>query len=185
MSIASRTWTYADLADWPEENGKLVEIIDGELIVTPAPIPPHQLLLMELVFDFGEVVRPGRLGRLFTAPTDVLLPDGGVLQPDLVFSRSDRLGIVGKAAIEGPPDIVVEILSPSTRARDVGRKKEIYAALGVPEYWVVDPERRAVTVFALRGGAYEPLPQPDAVAHSAVLPGLAIDVAALFAAARL
>ncbi|MDP9365242.1 MAG: Uma2 family endonuclease [Chloroflexota bacterium] len=180
-----RTWTYADLADWPESVGEFVEIIDGELIVTPAPIPPHELLTMELVFAFGAVVRPNRLGRLFTAPVDVLLPDGGVLQPDLVFVRTDRLGIVGRTAIEGPPDIVVEILSPSTRARDLGRKKELYAALGVPEYWLVDPDLRAVDLFALRGGAFDPLPQEDGTVRSRVLPDLAIDVAALFAAARL
>jgi len=187
MATASqrRTWTYADLADWPETVGQLVEIIDGELIVTPAPNPPPQLLTIELVFDFGQVVRPGRLGRLFTAPTDVLLPDGGALQPDLVFIRGDRLGIVGRSAIEGPPDIVVEVLSPTTRARDLGRKKELYAALGVPEYWLVDPERRAIDVFALRDGVDEPLPEEDGIVRSLVLPDLAIDVAGLFAAARL
>lgn len=179
------TWTYADLADWPESAGQLVEIIDGELIVTPAPIPPHELLTIELVFAFGAVVRPGRLGRLFTAPTDVLLPDGGALQPDLVFVRSERLGIVGRTAIEGPPDIVVEVLSPTTRSRDLGRKKALYALLGVPEYWLVDPERRTVDLFALRDGADHPLPQSNGTVRSVVLPALAIDVVALFAAARL
>lgn len=89
IAIASRTWTRADLVDWPEEVGKMVEIIDGALIAMPAPIPPHRLLTIEFVFDFREVVRPGRLGRIFTAPTDVLLSDGGVLQPDLDFIRSD------------------------------------------------------------------------------------------------
>ncbi len=186
MSTVTRTWTYADLADWPEsDDGNRYEIIDGELIVTPAPIPPHELLTIELVFRFGEVVRPGRLGRLFTAPVDVLLPGGDALEPDLVFIRADRLDIVGPAAIEGPPDIVVEILSPSTRARDLGRKMELYAALGVPEYWIVDPDARTATLFALRGETYEPIPQQEGRVRSTVLPDLEFDVAALFAAATL
>lgn len=86
--------------------------------------------------------------------------------------------------IEGPPDIMVGILSPSTRARDVGRKQEIYGPLGVPEHRIVDPERRTVTVLALRGSVYESLTQPGGVARSEALPDLAVDVAALFAAAR-
>lgn len=132
---------------------------------------------------FDDVVLPGRLGRVYYAPVDVLLPGGDVVVPDILFIRRDRLHIVGPKAIEGPPDLVVEILSPSTRNRDLGTKMEIYARFGVGEYWLLDPLARGITVFVLRGDRYEPLPQEGGIARSVVLPGLAIDIAALFAAA--
>lgn len=182
-TTATKRWTYADLDELPEaENGDRYEIIDGELVVTPSAIPLHQLVDYRLTRWFGDHVERGRLGQIFFAPVDVRLGDQTLI-PDLLFIRRDRLHIVGAKAIEGAPDLVVEILSPSTKRRDRGRKAEIYAQFGVREYWIVDPQARSVTVFALRGDRYEPLPQPGGVARSEVLAGLTIDVAALFAAA--
>ena len=113
-----------------------------------------------------------------------MLPTGEVVIPDLLFISRKRLHLVGPTAIEGPPDLVVEILSPATRSRDLGAKMALYARFGVREYWVVDPVARSISVFVLRDGRYEPLPQEGGIARSIVLPGLAIDVAALFAAAE-
>lgn len=182
-TTATKRWTYADLDRLPEsENGERYEIIDGELIVTPSAVPLHQLADYRLTRRLGDHVEGGRLGQIFFAPVDVRLGDQTLI-PDLLFISRARLDIVGPKAIEGAPDLVVEILSPSTRDRDLGVKKAVYARHGVREYWIVDPEARSVTVFALRGDRYEPLPQEGGVARSEVLAGLAIDVAALFAAA--
>lgn len=187
MSTATvhKVWTYADLEAMPEsEDGRRYEIIDGELIVTPSPIPFHQSLSLEATIRIAGVVRSGDLGRVLTAPVDVTLADGAVVVPDIVFVRRDRLDIIGPKAIEGPPDLIVEILSPSTKRRDQVAKKALYARNGVREYWIIDPEARTLGIFALRGDRFEPLPGNDGVVRSEVLSGLAIDVAALFAAAE-
>lgn len=188
MAIASHpnTWTYADVADWPEaEHGERYEIIEGVLVVSPSPIPLHQSLMIELTLIVGPFVKAGRLGRLFTAPVDVLLADNVLLIPDLVFVRQDRLHIVGPTLIAGPPDLVVEILSPSTRRRDLGKKLRLYAQFGIPEYWIVDPRARTLAVYVLIDRQYQLALQEDGIARSTVLPGLTIDVAALFAAAEI
>jgi Uma2 family endonuclease len=184
-TTATKRWTYADLDGLPEsEDGSRYEIIDGELVVTPSPIPPHQASSGGLFFELESFVRPRRLGRVLYAPVDVKpAEDEPILIPDLVFVARERLGIIGPKAIEGAPDLVVEILSPSTRERDLGVKRAIYARYGVREYWLVDLDARRVTGLVLRGGRYEPRPQEGGIARSEVLPGLAIDVVALFAAA--
>lgn len=117
---------------------------------------------------------------MFFAPVDVRLGDQTLI-PDLLFIRRDRLYIVGSKAIEGAPDLVIEILSPSTKCRDLGRKADIYAQFGVPEYGIVDPVAQTLTIFARRGDRYEEVPPSGGTARSNVLPGLALDVAALFA----
>jgi hypothetical protein len=79
------------------------------------------------------------VGKVFTAPLDVLFAEGDYLNPDIVFVRADRVNLIGDRGVEGPPDLVVEVLSPSTEARDRGVKLGRYRLYGVPEYWVVDP----------------------------------------------
>ena len=181
--ICTETWTTADLDKLPQgENGCRYELFDGELVVTPSPVPFHQLVAYRLSRWLGDHVERNRLGQMFFAPVDVKLAAGVTFVPDLLFVRADRLGIVGATAIEGAPDLVVEILSPSTRGRDVGEKMALYARFGIAEYWIVDPVERAVTIHTLRGDRYEPVEQGGASARSVVLPGLVIDVAALFAA---
>jgi Uma2 family endonuclease len=124
---------------------------------------------------------PKSWGELLPAATDMRLSPGTVLIPDLSFILTHRLDIIGPRAIEGPPDIVVEILSPGTRRRDSTTKRALYARFGVREYWVVDPEARSVTTLALAGDQYETIPikQADMV-HSRVLPRLALSLQAVF-----
>ena len=97
------------------------------------------------------MVRTGNLGRLLAAPVDVKLAEDETVVPDLVFIRHDRLSIIGPKAIEGAPDLIAEILSPSTRHHDLGKKKALYARFGMREYLAIDPEARILTVFVLRG----------------------------------
>jgi Uma2 family endonuclease len=181
MAIAKPRWTYEQLLELPDD-GKRYEIIDGELIELPSPSPAHQFVLYELGGVLREkVVRPG-LGRVAIAPFDFRLPDGGMVQPDiLVYLRPERRG--RRVPIrQVTPDLVIEILSPSTQDRDLGRKAEIYASLGIQEYWPVDIENRGIAVLALREGRYESVAQiTPGVIRSAIIPTLEIILAELFA----
>ncbi|MEX2552899.1 MAG: Uma2 family endonuclease [Actinomycetota bacterium] len=117
---AGRRFSYADLAAFPHDN-VIREIIDGELIVTPAPTTRHQRALMNLSLIFG-AYRNTHGGDAFFAPTDVFLADDNVVEPDLLFVRADHLDRVELRFVNGPPDLVVEISSPSTRRIDIVRK---------------------------------------------------------------
>jgi Uma2 family endonuclease len=95
------------------------------------------------------------LGRVFTGPLDVLFDEGDYMEPDVLFVRKDRAHTITDRGVEGPPDLVAEVMSPSTAARDRRVKRDRYEHFGVPEYWVVDPEARTVEVWKLAEGARE------------------------------
>lgn len=180
MSILTRPLTYDDLVQTPDDNQRY-EIIGGELYVAAAPIPEHQRLSALLHVDFFLHVEPGGLGRVYAGPIDVYLGDHDIVEPDLVFVSTPRLNIIKAKYIEGPPDIVVEILSLSTRARDETIKADLFARSAVPEFWIVDPFVRTIRVFALRDGRYDLVPSDDGLARSTVLDGFAVVIPALFA----
>ena len=172
----------ADIWDTPED-GNRYEVIDGQLCMTPPPVPEHQAASGALHEYIGPYVRRHRLGRLYAAPIGVELDDENGLQPDLVYVSAERLGIIGKRGIECPPDLVVEILSPSTRRRDRGIKMRRYAAAGVPHYWIVDPRRQALEAYQLAEQGYELTGTygPGSVFHPALFPGLEIPIDDLWA----
>lgn len=142
-------WTYAEYVRLPMSGTTRYEVIDGELAVTPSPTSWHQLVVANLMHVLDNFVREHRLGRLFPGPVDLLFGEGDYLQPDLAFVRADRADLVSERGIEGPPDLVIEILSPSTAERDRGAKLERYRHFGVAEYWIVDLGARAVEVWRL------------------------------------
>ena len=152
---ARAVWTYADYAAMPDD-GRRYELWDGELSAMPAPGLSHQGILRNLLVSVHEHVSSEGLGVVFPSPVDCILSDTTVLQPDLAFIADDRRAILTERAIEGPPTLVVEILSPSTRRADRTVKAGLYARYGVPWYWIVDPGARTIEVLALRAGAYEP-----------------------------
>lgn len=175
-------WTYDDYARLPD-NGFRYEVIDGELVKSPAPLMGHQLISAALMSALRVHVRRHRLGIVVAAPVDVHIGDRATpVQPDIVFVARERLHIVGRERIEGAPDLVVEILSRSAAARDRGLKFDLYAASGVREYWLVDPDERTMEVYVLRGKAYAPLGsyRPGEVAASELLPGLKLKMKELF-----
>lgn len=149
-------WTWAEFARLPSEGGKRYEVIAGELVVTPAPSLRHQRIVSDLVTLLNGFVRERGLGELYAGPVDVLFAEGDYVEPDLVFVRADHRGYLTDRGIEGPPDLVVEILSPSTAARDRGTKLERYRLFRVPEYWVVDPDARSIEVWRLADGVRKP-----------------------------
>lgn len=132
------------------------EIIGGEKFMAPAPILGHSNIVVEIVTSIKNYLRIHLCGRVFADNTDVHLPDGNLLDPDLVVVTKENEKILNwKGAIYGAPDMVVEVLSPSTRTRDLTIKKDIYESNGVKEYWIVDPYMRTVDVYILRNGKYE------------------------------
>ena len=181
MSIPTRPLTYEALEHFPND-GKRYEVVYGELHVSAAPHPSHQQFLGILFLLLAPHVRRLRAGRVYLAPFDVRLSGTDLVQPDLVCIRRDRLDRIEGGDFVGPPDLVVEVLSPSTRTFDETVKARLYAEAGVPEYWLPDPLARTFRVLVLRGGAYEAL-EPDEQGRfaSTAVPDLIIDPAALFA----
>ncbi len=181
MSVINRRLTYDDLATFPDD-GKRYEIIGGELFVSPVSRPKHQQISRRLSERFSTVLMH-QLGRakVYHAPVDVRFSAEDVVEPDLVVIRTERRAIVGELAIDGAPDLLVEILSPLTHAHDEVAKAALYAREGVSEFWLVDPASATVRVFALVDGRYELVPHDGQTAKSALFPELTVDITALFA----
>ena len=154
MSATPITWR--DVLEMPED-GKRYEAIGGELYVTPAPSRRHQRASVLLLVELHRLLEEPGYGEVYAAPFGVEHPQTGEgVQPDLLFVVRDRLHVVGEDWIRGAPDLVVEILSPTTRRRDRTVKLDFYHRLGVVEYWVVDPDGELVEVWRLAAGATEP-----------------------------
>lgn len=147
--------TYADFVQFPED-GKRHELIDGEHVVTPSPNTKHQTIVVNLTALLGSYIRTAGIGRLFVSPFDVVLSDFDVVEPDLLFVSKERQAqILTAANVQGAPDLVVEIGSPSTRRRDETVKRRLYEQFGVREYWVVDPELDEIKVYRRTGDRFE------------------------------
>ena len=144
--------TYEDYRNTPDD--ERYELLDGELVMIAAPNVAHQKALFRIARLVEDFVLERGLGGVFIAPTDVVLSDTNVVQPDVIFVSKERMSVVGDANIQGAPDLVVEIVSPNNPERDLVRKRDIYARHGVGEYWTVDPEARSIRVMVLEGGAY-------------------------------
>ena len=182
MTIRARVRFKADdIWDAPED-GNVYEVIDGDLYVTPAPAWIHQRVVARLFFFVAQHVFASQLGEVVTAPTGVVLDDENGLQPDILFISNERRGIISERGVAGAPDLVVEILSPSTRARDLGIKLRRYAAAGVPYYWTLDPVARVLEERRLTGDGYELLGAHGEhdVFRPAVFPGLEVPLAELW-----
>jgi Uma2 family endonuclease len=149
-SRANRKLDYMDYLATPSD-GRRHEILDGALHVTPAPTPRHQWVSWGLERQLADYFHKRGLGKMFHAPIDVILTDGDIVQPDIVVCERTQVSARG---IEGIPLIVLEILSPSTRKHDLELKAQRYAKLGVPHYWIVDPEAKRVDCHRLEENRY-------------------------------
>lgn len=145
--------TYEQFRQLPDD-GKRYELIRGEVHEIPSPSTRHQFVLQNLSISLGSHVLENRLGEVACAPLDVRLTPDSALQPDLIFVSNVRAEIIQQNFIAGAPDLVAEILSPSTAAYDRATKLPMYAEAGVPEAWVVDPEAKSVEVLKLQGNKY-------------------------------
>ncbi len=181
MIATLRPLTYDDLRGMPYD-GKRREVLEGELIVTPAPSRDHQEILANLDWILQRFLRASGSGRVYTHPVDLYLGRHDIVQPDLVVIRDARPGIYRpEGIIDEPPDFVVEILSASTRGIDLVRKMALYARSGVSEYWIADPERRILVINRLQGEDYVAVePDTDGWIASPTLPGLRVDPSEVF-----
>lgn len=179
---AVRRWTYAEFARLPDD-GNRYEVIAGELYVTPAPTLTHQKTILNLSLVLGEFIRAHGLGELYPGPADIIFGEGDYLAPDLFFVRADRKQILKDRGAEGAPDLVVEVLSPKTAARDRKLKRERYAQFGVAEYWIVDPMARRIEVHRAGDDRTQRIEVATESLQWTPVPGgptLTLDVAGLF-----
>jgi Uma2 family endonuclease len=173
--------TYADLATLPAD-GNRYELHEGEISVTAAPRPRHQLVVGNIYLILAGHVRQFALGEIFLAPIDVILSDVTVLEPDLVYVDAAGLGLVTERGIEGAPTLAIEVLSPATAAKDRGVKLQLYRQYGVPHYWMVDTDAQVIETYRLAGQAYEAGPRLEGAAPAPLPPfeGLVLDPSAVW-----
>lgn len=173
--------TYEDYLEIPND-GRRYEIIDGELYVNPAPAEKHQTAVVNITGLLWTYMRVHHTGRVYVSPFDVILSDADVVQPDVLWSAEEHAGRRSQRGIEGPPDLVVEVLSPSPIKLDEKIKRTRYEFFGVPEYWIVDPEAERIRVFRLRGRSLALVAElsGDDALTSPVLPGFEITAADVF-----
>ena len=145
MPLTQISWQ--DVQQFPDD-GKRYEAIEGEPYVTAAPSLRHQAVSLRLTLTLNAILVEGGYGTLWVAPTGVEFPSTGEgVEPDLAFVSNERREILTDAWIRGPPDLLIEILSPSTASRDLKLKLRLYERQHVAEYWVVDPVEDDVTVW--------------------------------------
>jgi Uma2 family endonuclease len=175
-------FTYEEYRALPE-TGPRYQLVDGELIMSPAPTPWHQRILLRLLRALAEHVERYGAGEVLCAPVDVILSDEDVYQPDIIFVSSARKAIIANDGIRGVPDLCVEVLSPSTRDLDLKTKRRAYARYELPELWIVDPDANTLLLFRLQedpDNAVAVLTARDTLT-TPMLPGFAMKLDKVFA----
>ncbi len=174
-------YTYSDYLKL--EDGNRYEVIEGELVVTPSPGFKHQKITAAIEKALTEFVEQNNLGTAIVAPFDVVLAEDIVLQPDVLFISRERYHLLTDACFKGSPNLVVEVISPSSSSRDRIKKSRLYRYYGVQELWLVDAEARTAEVLTSKEdgwyqfGAYD----EEDVLTSSLLPGLQISLKEIFA----
>ena len=180
VAPAKRLYTYDELvAEFPETN-RPCELWDGELVMSPAPSFDHQEIVLRIARWVQDWVSARKLGKVITAPIDMVLSPHRAMQPDVAFIAQSRLNIIDRA-IRGPVDLAVEVISLGNRNRDRIEKRDLYEQYGVKEYWIVDPEAQTVEVLHLENARYRLLVRATLGQSftSKLLPGLELSVNAI------
>jgi Uma2 family endonuclease len=151
---------YREYRCFPDD-GRRHEIIDGDHYVTPAPSTVHQTISKRFQHQLYTQVELAGLGIVFNAPVDVQLAEYDIVQPDLVVILADRTRMITPTKVNGVPDLIIEILSPSNAAHDTALKKQLYERTGVAEYWIVDPDNQQLERYRLSDGVYSLEPHAD------------------------
>ena len=172
---------YTDLLNMPED-GRRYEIYEGELVVVPSPLVRHQVVVGTIFRILDSYARASG-GTALVAPLDIVFDEFDVVQPDVLFFRAERVHVLQPDAVtRHAPDIVVEVLSPSTASMDRGRKMHVFARYGVPEYWIVAPAAQRIEVHTLEEGAYRAtqVASGGGTVRSVLLPDLTFEAARVF-----
>ncbi len=178
---ASGTWTYEDLFGLPND-GKRYEIIEGVLYVLPSVGWAHASVVMKLITVLLPIAKDLG-GQWLTAPLDVFVPGGDPVQPDLLLMLPGGAARTVTRGIEGPPDLVIEVVTPTNRVHDLLTKRALYGRAGVREYWIVDPEARTIEILALDCDALHlvAVSSGDEIPVSPLLGQLPVTAAGIFA----
>jgi Uma2 family endonuclease len=179
MATTVKKLTYSDYVKFPAD-GFRHEIIEGDEFMTPAPSPDHQTTVVNISRILSNHVGAGKLGRLFVAPTDVVLSKNDVVEPDVFFIAQKNLAMIGPNNIQGAPDLVIEILSPSTAAQDRGPKLALYERAGVREYWIVDSITKTAEIREFGSPRRTRVYKEGQSFETTVLPGLSVRLADIF-----
>lgn len=162
------------------DDGKRYELIEGELVLNPAPNTRHQRLQRKFLVALDNYFSAHRNGEVFNAPFDVVLSEDVVLEPDVVVVLKEHAARIGTNNLQGPPDLAIEILSPGTRRKDEILKRRLYEHHGVNEYWIVDPEEETVRIYRRDGETFA-AGEVVEIITSPLLPGFSLDVRDVFA----
>ncbi len=175
-----KIYTYEDYLNITDD--KRYELIEGELIMVPAPFTYHQKISRELEFELLKFVKENNLGEVLYAPCDVVLSNENVVQPDILFISKERLNIIGEKNIQGPPDIAIEIVSEDSAYRDLIQKKRLYMQSGVKEFWLVIPKEKQAEVYILEKEGYQLFKRygEGDILKSPLLKGLTIELKKIF-----
>ena len=181
MKSVTTKMTYDQYCLLPED-GNQYELFDGELVMTPSPSARHQDIVGKLYALLLQHVQSNSLGKVYVAPLDTIFDQYTVLQPDILFVSRERVPEVVKERIEGAPDLVVEVLSPSTFHKDLRRKMHVYSQFGVWEYWIVDPEEQTMELYQRVGEKLQLARRfaSQETFQSPLLPGFELDVRSIF-----
>ena len=181
MKPVATKMTYDQYCLLPEDRNRY-ELFDGELVMTPSPTAQHQRIVLRLASELDSYVKTNGLGEVFVAPLDTIFDQYTVMQPDILYVSRERVPLVVKERIEGAPDLVVEVLSPSTFYIDLRRKMAVYAQFGVQEYWIVDPETQTIELYGRVGEGLELARRSssDETFESPLLPGFQLLVNSIF-----
>jgi Uma2 family endonuclease len=182
MTTQTALITYDDYRTLPDD-GQRYEIIGGELLMSPGATFYHQIIVGNLFRELDNYVHKRKLGHIVLAPFDVVLSMTDVVQPDLLFIAKGRSHIISQGKnIIAAPDLVVEILSESTKTIDRTRKKSLYEKHGVHEYWIVDPSDKSVIQLVLEDEGFQPTDPLDKsqTLVSSVIEGLSFPIEKIF-----
>lgn len=170
--------TAAEFLALPETT-QPTELLDGVMIVSPSPVPSHQRSSRKVEY-LVEELKPN--GEVFHAPMDLYLDNANTPQPDIIWIAENSRCVVGEKYLQGPPELIVEIFSPSTELKDRKDKFNLYQRFAIPEYWMVDPELEFIEVYVLENGLYKRLGvfEPGETFVSPVLGGKTVDVSRIF-----
>ena len=184
IDVEKITYSAFRQMEFDDNDPYIYELINGILMKKSAPQPRHQRISRKLLRLMDEFIQKNTLGEIFYAPIDVFLDDENVPQPDLVFVSNARASIVDdREGILGVPDLVVEIISPSSMRLDRVVKKELYEAFAVPEYWLIDPKNDAIEVFSFQNGRYKSVAFANDLSEkiaSTILTGFEVSLSDIF-----
>lgn len=182
-SQAATRMTYEEFVKLPDD-GRQYELIDGELIVNPSPVPRHQMIAGNIYFAIRLFLQKHGGALVYSAPIDVRLGDD-IVQPDVVVIAGNRVQIVGDRNVVAAPDLIVEVLSEGTRRKDEIVKRKLYERAQVGEYWIVDPELELVKMHRLVDGALQRVAEigteSGGVLTTSILPDFTLDIREVFA----